>query len=270
MTRDKIKKFYSHAMEADRLETEGFKLEGIRTKEIIKRYAAGTNLEILDIGGGAGYYSFWLQENGHQVTLVDLSPANIELVRKKSQTSGIALKAVEVGDAVDLSFSDQQFDMVLLFGPMYHLIDRKERIEALSEARRVLKRKGKLLIALISRYASLIDGFQRDLIKDDRFFNLLMHDLKTGIHLNETDNLEYFTEAYFHTTNEIKAEIAESGLVLEQLIPVESFGWMVKDFLAKEKDQVYMRKLLETIRTVETMEDLLPISPHLIAVSTRE
>jgi hypothetical protein len=94
--------------------------------------------------------------------------------------------------------------------------------------------------------------------------------LKTGIHLNETDNLEYFTEAYFHTTNEIKAEIAEGGLVFEKLIPVESFGWMVKDFLEKEKDQVFMRKLMETIRTVETMEDLFPISPYLIAVTTRE
>ena len=270
MTRDKIKDFYAHAMEANRLETEGFRLEGIRTKEIIERYTAGSSLEILDIGGGAGYYSFWLRENGHQVTLVDLSPANIEQVRKKSRSSGIALKAFEVGDAVDLPYSNEQFDLVLLFGPLYHLIDRKERIKALAEARRVLKPGGRLLTALISRYASLIDGFQRDLITDDRFFNMLMHDLETGIHLNKTDNLEYFTEAYFHTTNEIKAEIAESGLIFEKLIPVESFGWMVKDFSEKEKDQEYMRKLQETIRTVETMEDLFPISPHLIAVSTRE
>jgi ubiquinone/menaquinone biosynthesis C-methylase UbiE len=173
MTRDKIKKFYAHAMEANRLETEGFKLEGIRTKEIIERFTSGCSLEILDIGGGAGYYSFWLQKNGHRVTLLDLSPENIELVRKKSLSSDTALKAFEVGDAVDLPFSEEQFDIVLLFGPMYHLIDRKERIKALTEARRVLKRRGKLLIALISRYASLIDGFQRDLITDDRFFYMI-------------------------------------------------------------------------------------------------
>ena len=74
MERDKIKKFYSTEMEKDRLELDLFKLEGIRTKEIIGRYLSKESLRIADIGGGAGYYAFWLQEKGHQVSLIDLSP----------------------------------------------------------------------------------------------------------------------------------------------------------------------------------------------------
>ena len=218
MERNTIREFYAHEIEANRLELEGFKLEGIRTKEIIERYLQQGNLEILDIGGGAGYYSFWLQEKGHNVTLVDLSPRNIELVRKHSETSGRALKKFETGDAVNLNFSKEQFDIVLMLGPLYHLTDRAERIMALSEALRVLKPKGILLAAIISRYASLIDGFKRDLVFDDQFFSLLTNDLKTGVHLNETDNLEYFTTAYFHRPGEIITEIAESGLKFEKLI----------------------------------------------------
>jgi ubiquinone/menaquinone biosynthesis C-methylase UbiE len=270
MERTKIKDFYAHEIEANRLELEIFKLEGIRTKEIIERYIPKDNLEILDIGGGSGFYSFWLQEKGHHVTLVDLSPENIELVRKHAEATGRVLKKFMTGDAVNLNFPDAAFDIVLLMGPLYHLTDRTERTRALAEAMRVLKPGGILLAAIISRYASLIDGFQRDLVNDDRFFNLMLQDLKTGVHVNETDNLEYFTTAYFHTLKEIKSEIAETGLKFEKLIPVESFGWMVNNFSEKEKDQEYIEKLLGTIRMIETNEDLLPISPHIIAVARKE
>ena len=92
-------------------------------------------------------------------------------------------------------------------------------------------------------------------------------DLNSGIHLNETGNLEYFTTAYFHTSNEIMDEISESGFHFEKLIPVESFGWIVSDMNKKLEDSLYREKLLGTIRMVETNEDLLSISPHIIAVA---
>lgn len=270
MDRDKIRDFYSHEIEPNRLDLEIFKLEGIRTKEIIERYLPKNNLEILDVGGGAGYYSFWLREKGHNVTLVDLSPGNIQLVRKYAETSGIKLNRFETGDAVNLNFPDERFDMVLLLGPLYHLTERNERIAALSEAKRVLKPGGILLSAVISRYASLFDGFQRDLVLDDLFFEILKDDLHNGVHQNKTENLEYFTTAYFHTKAEITEEIAASGLQLEKLIAVESFGWFIRNFDDKLKDPVYMEKLLFIIRTVESNEDLVAMSPHIIAVSRKE
>src|SRR5688572_25033646 len=157
MGRDKIKDYYSQEVEANRLELEPFKLEGIRTKEIIDRYLQNDTMEILDIGGGAGYYSFWLQEKGHHVTLVDLSSTNISLAKKHSETCGLFLTKMEIGDATSLPFTNNQFDLVLLLGPLYHLTDRKERITALAEAKRVLKPGGILLSAVISRYASVFD-----------------------------------------------------------------------------------------------------------------
>jgi len=65
-------------------------------------------------------------------------------------------------------------------------------------------------------------------------------------------------------------EIVESGLKFEKLIPVESFGWIVKNFNEKEKDRHYMQKLLGMIRMVEMNEDLIAISPHIIAVARKE
>src|SRR5687767_1229323 len=145
MHRDQIKKFYAGEMEKDRLDLDLFKLEGIRTKEIISRFLTRQNLNILDIGGAAGFYSFWLQGLGHKVSLVDLSPENIELAKKYSRHHGIDLAHCTVGDATRLSFPNDQFDLVLLMGPLYHLIEKEERIKAISDAKRVLKPNGVLL-----------------------------------------------------------------------------------------------------------------------------
>ncbi len=270
MDRNKIKEYYSSEIEKNRLNLEIFMLEGIRTKEIISRYLVKDNMNIIDIGGGAGYYSFWLQEMGHRVTLVDLTPKNIELAKQHSLTTGIRLAGMKAGDATALDFKDEEFDLVLLCGPLYHLTDKEERLKALSEAKRVLKPKGVLLTAVISRYASLLDGFNRDLITDDSFQKMLMADLETGIHLNETENFEYFTAAYFHTPSEIKSEIAESKLKFDQLIAIESFGWCIDNMKTKSEDQHYMHKLRKILNMVETNEDIMAVSPHIMAIATKE
>ena len=256
-------------MEKDRLEQELFKLEGIRTKEIISRFLSKKTMNIADIGGGAGFYAFWLQASGHNVSLIDLSPRNIELANEYSQQTGIQLTKCQTGDATNLDIPDEQFDMVLLLGPFYHLIKKEERVKALAEAKRILKPKGFVLSAVISRYASLFDGFKRDLIIDDQFEKILIDDLNTGIHLNKTDNPEYFTTAYFHTPAEIKKEIIESGLQFEKLIAVESFGWIVDNFNEKSQDIVYMKKLHKIINMVETNDDLIAMSQHIIAVARK-
>jgi ubiquinone/menaquinone biosynthesis C-methylase UbiE len=270
MDTDKINQYYAGGIEKDRFNLEYFMLEGIRTKEIISRYLSKEKMNIIDIGGGAGYYSFWLQEKGHNVTLVDLSPKNIEFASDHSSTAGTHLTGLKLGDATKLDFKDEEFDLALLCGPLYHLTDKQERLQALSEAKRVLKPNGILFAAVISRYASLFDGFNRDLVADDNFEKILIDDLQTGIHFNPTDNPEYFTTAYFHTPSEIRSEISESGLKLNKLIAIESFGWIVNDLEAKSRDLNYMNKLQKIINMVETNEDILAMSPHIMAVARKD
>ncbi len=56
---------------------------------------------------------------------------------------------------------------MLLLGPLYHLIDRADRMTALGEALRVLRPGGVLFAAAISRWASLWDLLLRlDLLHD--------------------------------------------------------------------------------------------------------
>jgi ubiquinone/menaquinone biosynthesis C-methylase UbiE len=269
MERDKIKDYYNNEIESNRLNLDYFKLEGIRTKEIITRFLISNNFNIIDIGGGAGFYSFWLQSLGHRVSLVDLSPKNIELANDYAAKNSIGLESCSIGDATQLKFPDNNFDIALLLGPLYHLTNREERVTALREAKRVLKPGGIMIAAFISRYASLLDGFRRDLIKDDRFEKILLGDLKDGIHINETDNPEYFTTAYFHTPRAIEDEIMEGGMKLEKIVAVESVGWVIDDFSDKIKDLKYWSRVQNILNEIESNPDLIAMSPHILSIARK-
>jgi hypothetical protein len=125
------------------------------------------------------------------------------------------------------------------------------------------------LSAIISRYASLIDGLKRNLISDAQFEKILINDLQTGIHLNETGNPEYFTTAFFHTPDEIRNEILESDLNFEKLVGIESIGWISEDFNERSKDQDYMAKIKRIINMVESNHDLIAMSPHIMAIARK-
>ena len=82
----------------------------------------------------------------------------------------------EQGDAVDLSkFEDNTFDVTLVLGPLYHLYENSDIDKAISEAIRVTKTEGIIMIAYITSdgvFANwgidhLIDGYQKDF--DDNF-----------------------------------------------------------------------------------------------------
>jgi ubiquinone/menaquinone biosynthesis C-methylase UbiE len=262
-----IRGYYSSAVEKDRLESDYFLLEGIRTKEVITRYT-GERKHIVDIGGGAGYYSFWLAAQGHDVHLIDFSEENIKIATE-AEEKGFALRGITLGNATQLPYADHSFEMALMLGPLYHLTGRNDRIQALAEARRVLRPGGILICAIISRYASLMDGYQRDLVNDPEFRKILSNDLKSGIHINHTSNPEYFTTSYFHTPDEIADEIRGSGMTFEKLIAVEGFGVIVADLARKLKDQEYRSKLLSDLELVESNRDLMAMSPHILAVARK-
>jgi hypothetical protein len=133
----------------------------------------------------------------------------------------------------------------------------------------VLKKDGLLLSVGITRYASLLDGFFRNLIKDPDFFQIVEEDISTGQHRNFTNKLAYFTTAYFHSPDELKKEVSGSGFKVIETIAVESFGWLIPDFIKKWAEKDYRPLLLESIRRVETNEELLNISAHFMVIGQK-
>ena len=60
-------------------------------------------------------------------------------------------------------FPNKEFDLVLVFGPMYHLYSMEDKVKALTEARRVLKDDGVILVAYcMNEYSVLTYGFKQN------------------------------------------------------------------------------------------------------------
>src|SRR5580698_1083301 len=199
---------YAEGREHDRL-TSGLSLELLRTQVLLERFLPAPPARVLDVGGASGVYASWLSRHGYQVRLIDPVPLHLEQARADGRFS------VAAGDARSLAEEDGSYDAVLLLGPLYHLTERADRIRALAEARRVTRPGGIVAAAVISRYASTLDGFFRGFIDKPGFTALMTGDLRTGQHRNPDSDPGLFTTAYFHDRAGIASEVTDSGLNLQ-------------------------------------------------------
>jgi ubiquinone/menaquinone biosynthesis C-methylase UbiE len=262
-----IVEFYDRTPEEDRLNQGPFLLEGVRTRELIERHAPRPPATVLDVGGAGGVYALWLADAGYTVHLVDSVPRLVAEAQRRSADLPRPLASCRVGDARALDFPAQCADIVLLLGPLYHLTEAADRARALSEVRRVLKPGGRLFAAAISRWASTLDGLSRDLLQDPRFAAIVEQDLRDGQHRNPTERLDYFTTAYFHRPDELRAEMVTAGLILDGLYGVEGPGWFLSDVTDRLADPRRRAELLQVACMLESEPSVLGVSAHLLAVT---
>ena len=104
--------------------------------------------KILEIGAGTGRYSIALAKMGYDVTAVELVESNLKVLRENAK--GLENLKSYQGDALNLQLEDSSFDLVLCFGPMYHLFNKKDKDRAISEAIRVCKPIGICMFAYLT------------------------------------------------------------------------------------------------------------------------
>jgi SAM-dependent methyltransferase len=119
------------------------------------------------VGAGTGRYSLALAEEGLDVTAVELVKYNLGILKSKVKSRGCHVNAYQ-GNAMNLSrFSDNSFDITLLFGPMYHLYTFSDKQKALEEAKRVTRPGGRILVAYcMNEYGVLLYGFRDGHVKE--------------------------------------------------------------------------------------------------------
>jgi SAM-dependent methyltransferase len=172
-----------------------------------------------------------------------------------------------VGDARALELPNASVDAVLLLGPLYHLPDRADRLEVLSEARRVCRPGGVIIGAAISRFASTLDGLRGGYLEDPIFAKVAAGDLRDGWHRNPTGDPAYFTTAYFHRPEELAEECAAAGLKAEGTFAVEGPAWLLPDLDKWLGDPGRRAVLLTALAAVESEPALLGASAHLLVVA---
>lgn len=164
MNEENLINYYNKFNEDKRLTHRHGIVEYETTMKYIKEYLNKmNNPKIIDIGAGTGKYSVALAKEGYDITAVELVKHNLMTLKAKNSP----VKAY-LGNAINLTkFKDNSFDMVLLFGPLYHLISKENKLKALMEAKRIVKEDGLILVSYyMNEYAIITHGFKDNNILD--------------------------------------------------------------------------------------------------------
>ncbi|WP_227354396.1 class I SAM-dependent methyltransferase [Haladaptatus salinisoli] len=223
---------------------------------------------VLDAGGAAGRYSIWLAERGYDVTLVDLSPKQVELAREKAAERGLDARiAAETGDVRDLRFDDDAFDAVCcLGGPLSHVVDDAERREAVGELRRVAAPDAPVFVSVIGRFAAIVDILKFNLDASHGLLAPIAEDGKyTRARVEEYGDGEGWAECHFFRADEFESELEAAGFEVERLVGLEGVANRMKTELA-EVDEDAVESVRDLVRMLREDRTAVDFSEHMLAV----
>jgi ubiquinone/menaquinone biosynthesis C-methylase UbiE len=258
-----LEDFYNKASEETRLEKGMGIFEFERIKDLIQQHITKPNATVIDVGGGTGKYSEWLTNNGHNVQLIEPVLKHIKLAEKRAKKLKNPF-SITKGIAQKLPCKNESADLVILHGPLYHLQNREDRILAILEAKRVLKKNGIILGFAINATASTVVGLMNGMIHANSFFEMCKQELTTGIHNAPKDFPFLLADAFYHKPQQLKEEFLEQDLEFLNLFAVEGMIWLDNEYFANMLDKKKSKTLKSIQHLTQNDEYLLPFSPHMM------
>ena len=214
---DEVERFYDANSAAEWERLERHRTEFAVTMRVLRESLPPPPARVLDIGGGPGRYAIELARDGYDVSLVDLSAANLELAQSKAAAARVSISEYVHANALTLPAELADYDAALLLGPLYHLLTRGERVRALREADRVLRPGGVLFASFVTRFAPFRDAGAKypEWVVEHR--DDAERVLATGVQDRPTE----FTYAYFAHPSEMRPLLEEAGFELLKTIGCE-------------------------------------------------
>lgn len=249
-------------------------IEFIVNWHYIKKYLPAGG-EILDNGAGPGKYAMKLAQDGYGVTLTDLTPRLVEIAKQKAQELELydRFRGFHVLNATELSLlSNEQYDGVLMLGPLYHLQEEEDRNQAVRELHRVTKDNGIVYVAFRSRIHHVMNSLLHpEHWKPNNHMDHIHEFSQTGI-FNHTDEGRY-TGAYFYQLEEITPFMKRHGFEQIELIGSTNIGAALnQDQWAywRNKGEEEYRKLITLLINTASDPSVLGMSSHLLYIGRKQ
>lgn len=239
-----LEQYYNKFNEEKRLNSRHGHVEFVTSMKYIHQYLdPEKSSKILDVGAGTGRYSVALADEGYDVTAVELVKYNLGILKQKNSS----VKAYQ-GNALKLSrFPDNEFDVVLVFGPMYHLYTFEDKVKALTEAKRVVKEDGVILVAyLMNEYSILTYGFKENHILECIENNKITDEFR--VNPSKEDLYDYVR------LEDIAAYNEAAGLKREKIISADGPADYMRQTLNAMDEATYEKFIEYHLTTCERME----------------
>ncbi|ABX40565.1 class I SAM-dependent methyltransferase [Lachnoclostridium phytofermentans] len=252
---ERVDALYQIMKEDSRLNhSKAARVEFITTTTYIEKYLKEGD-RILDLGAGAGEYSLYFARKGYEVTAVELASANIEAFQKKI-TGEDKIELIH-GNALDLScFAEDSFDVVLLFGPLYHLSKEEDRQKCITEAKRVLKPTGTIFFAFILNDMVILT----ELYYRQDFFLENSYD-------HETFKVEDFPFVFF-TVDQTREMLQAAGIQILKEIASDGVSELLEDKINAMDEESYKQYVRYHLYCCEKPE-MLGRSNHLLTIGKK-
>jgi len=268
----KVKDYYQYFDEWARLETPAGQLEyQILMEEICSHLKSDS--DILDLGGGPGRYTASLSCKNYRVWLADISPTLIENARDKIRKWGHPenVKDLRVVNAMDLSdYSDDHFDGVLLFGPLYHLTSREEILACLSEVHRVLKPSGMLLGVYIPRVAGMRGIWERYFVHPGHVNAEVLGEIRdNGVFHNQCT--QGFQEGMYMKTEDLMLYLEKTGFSCKHLRSIRGLAYGMEENLLslEKKNRAMYERMIEMLNTTSSEPSIIETAGHALFVAQK-
>ncbi|MBI5289236.1 MAG: class I SAM-dependent methyltransferase [Chloroflexi bacterium] len=223
-----VERYYDNGAQAEWARLDRDRVEFAVTLRALAEYLPPPPARVLDIGGGPGRYAIELAQRGYDVTLADISAAELALAQHMASERGVRISSFVKADARDLAaLRDASFDAVLLMGPLYHLLEEADRRRAASEAVRVAKPGAIVMATNITRYAAIRWWAKHQPMQVVERATVYEQQIRTGM----TPDAVGFTDLYLMRPAELPALFDGTGVAHIVTVACEGVVSMIRDKL---------------------------------------
>jgi len=135
-------------------------IEGVRRSEGLFYTNIGPEKSVLEIGSGWGGMTISIARMCKEVHCVDNDPQGLRFIQLRAEQEGVRNIRLSRSYAHYLPYAEESFDLVVLSGvlefvpsALSRLGPRQAQLEVLKACRKVLKKNGRLYLAIENRFA---------------------------------------------------------------------------------------------------------------------
>lgn len=207
---------------------------------------------------------------GYEVYLADLSEDLINQAKEQNESKINKIKSCDVVNAIDLSiYKDSEFDVVLLFGPLYHLLEESERKQCLNDVNRVLKNNGTVFASFISYLSGSIAIIDRYFRHPEQVNKENLDEVfKTGKFNNMVDN--GFQKGYYPTSKEIEELFNNCNFEKIDIKSIRGIGYEKEDNIYSITDKQVFDKIMELIEQTSNNKEIIEMCGHAMYIGKRK
>lgn len=178
---------------------------------------------VADLGCGNGRHLIPCADHCKKVIGLDISKNLLQITQDKIRKNGLGNVNLIHGNLVDLPFKDNSLDAILYIASLHNIKGRENRICSLKNVKRVLKKDGKALISVWSRWQ---DKYRRYFLKQ-----LFTHKGEFGdieIYWKQ-HNIDVPRFYHLYSKREFIEDVKHSGLKINKIFGIKKYSKLYND-----------------------------------------